>query len=115
MKYIGLDIHKKDTQACVLDEKEKAILVKRVRTDVSDIGHLFGMIEADEMNLSVVMEATGFYFWIHDLRHEKGDHRRAGPAWPEGPFGIQDQLHREVQGMGQVAGRFRHQRETGPS
>jgi transposase len=67
MKYIGLDIHKKDTQACVLDEKGKVILIKRVRTDVSDIGHLFGMIEADEKNLSVVMEATGFYFWIHDL------------------------------------------------
>jgi hypothetical protein len=26
MKYIGLDIHKKDTQACVLDEKGKVIL-----------------------------------------------------------------------------------------
>lgn len=42
MKYIGLDIHKKDTQACVLDDKGKVILVKRIRTDVSDIGHLLG-------------------------------------------------------------------------
>lgn len=67
MKYIGLDIHKKDTQACVLDEKGKVILVKRVRTDVYDIGHLFGMIEAGDEKLAVVIEATGFYFWIYDL------------------------------------------------
>jgi transposase len=72
MKYIGLDIHKKDTQACVLDEKGKVILVKRVRTDVSDIGHLFGIIEAGNEKLAVVMEATGFYFWIYDLIVARG-------------------------------------------
>jgi transposase len=72
MKYIGLDIHKKDTQACVLDEKGKVILIKRVRTDVSDIGHLFGIIEAENEKLAVVMEATGFYFWIHDLIVARG-------------------------------------------
>ena len=72
MKYIGLDIHKKDTQACVLDEKGKVILVKRVRTDVSDIGHLFGNIEAGNEKLAVVMEATGFYFWIYDLIVARG-------------------------------------------
>lgn len=30
MKCIGLDVHKKDTQACVLDEKGKIALVKSV-------------------------------------------------------------------------------------
>lgn len=53
--------------ACVLDEKGKVILVKRVRTDVSDIGHLFKMIESGEEKLAVVMEATGFNFWICDF------------------------------------------------
>jgi transposase len=73
MKYIGLDIHKKDTQACVLDEKGKVVLVKRVRTDVSDIGHLFKKIEDDTNDeLAVVMEATGFYFWINDLIVARG-------------------------------------------
>ncbi len=72
MKYIGLDIHKKETQACVLDEKGKVILIKLVRTDVSDIGHLFGMIEAGNEKLAVVMEATGFYFWIYDLIVARG-------------------------------------------
>ena len=49
-----------------MDEKGKVILVKRVRADVSDIGHLFGMIEEGKDELAVVMEATGFYFWIYD-------------------------------------------------
>jgi transposase len=48
-------------------KKGKVILIKRVRTDVLDIGRLFEMIEADEKDLSEVMEATGFCFWIHDL------------------------------------------------
>jgi transposase len=50
-----------------MDEKGMVVLVKRIRTDVSDIGQLFKNIE-DETNdgLAVVMEATGFYFWIYD-------------------------------------------------
>ncbi len=66
MKYIGLDIHKKETRACVLDEKGKIVHVKRIRTDVEDIGHWFKDIETETNDeLKVVMEATGFYFWIH--------------------------------------------------
>lgn len=72
IKYIGLDIHKKDIQACVLDEKGRVVLVKRVRTNVSDIGHLFKNIEAGDEKLAVVMEATGFYFWIYDLIVARG-------------------------------------------
>ena len=50
-----------------MDEKGMLVLVKRIRTDVFDIGHLFKNIE-DETNdgLALVMEATGFYFWIYD-------------------------------------------------
>jgi transposase len=67
MKYIGLDIHKKETQACVLDEKGKIVHVERIRTDVRDIGHWFENIEAKTNDeLSVAIEATGFYFWIND-------------------------------------------------
>lgn len=73
MKYIGLDIHKKDTQACILDEKGKVIHVKRIRTDVNDIGHWFKDIEAETNDeLSVVIEATGFYFWIYDCIVARG-------------------------------------------
>ena len=73
MKYIGLDIHKKETRACVLDEKGKVVHVKRIRTDVEDIGHWFKDIEMETNDeLKVVMEATGFYFWIHDVIVERG-------------------------------------------
>lgn len=37
MKHIGLDMHKKETKACALDEKGKAVHVKCIRTDVCDI------------------------------------------------------------------------------
>lgn len=55
-----------------MDENGKVILVKRVRTDVSDIGHLFGIIEERNDKLAVVMEATGFYFWIYDCIVARG-------------------------------------------
>lgn len=73
MKYIGLDIHKKDTQASVLDEKGKFVHGERIRTDVKDIGHFFEKIERmNDDDLSVVIEATGFYFWIYDVIVERG-------------------------------------------
>jgi len=68
MYYIGLDIHKKDTQACVLNENGKFVHGERIRTDVKDIGRFFEKIERmNDDDLSVVIEATGFYFWIYDV------------------------------------------------
>lgn len=73
MYYIGLDIHKKDTQACVLNEKGKFVHGERIRTDVVDIGHFFEKIERmNDDDLSVVIEATGFYFWIYDVIAGRG-------------------------------------------
>ena len=46
---------------------------ERIRTDVSDIGHWFERMETKTNELKVVMEATGFYFWIFDAV-EKRDH-----------------------------------------
>jgi len=73
MLYIGLDIHKKFTQACVLDSNGRFVCNERIRTDVTDIGHWFERIETitnDE--LVVAMEATGFYFWIYDCIAARG-------------------------------------------
>ncbi len=75
MYYIGLDIHKKDTQACVLNEKGKFVHGERIRTDVKDIGHFFEKIERmNDDDLLVVIEATGFYFWIYDVIAGRGHH-----------------------------------------
>lgn len=72
MYYMGLDIHKKDTQACVLDANGKLVCNDRIRTDVTDIGHFFERIEMKDDELKVVMEATGFYFWIYDAVVSRG-------------------------------------------
>jgi transposase len=56
-----------------LDEKGKVIHVKRIRTDVNDIGHWFKDIEAESNEeFKVAMEATGFYFWIYDIIASRG-------------------------------------------
>lgn len=62
MYYIGLDIHKKDTQACILDANGRLVCNERIRTDVADIGRFFERIETKDDDLAVAMEATGFYF-----------------------------------------------------
>lgn len=66
MYYVGLDIHKKNTQACVLDANGRPVCNERIKTDIVDIGHFFERMEAKDNELKVVMEATGFYFWIYD-------------------------------------------------
>jgi len=73
MYYIGMDIHKKDTQICVLDANGKMVCNERIPTDVRDIGRFFERMETKTNELKVVMEATGFYFWIFDAV-EKRDH-----------------------------------------
>lgn len=73
MHYIGLDIHKKFTQACVLDANGRFVCNERIPTDVTDIGHWFERMETrtnDE--LTVALEATGFYFWIYDAIVSRG-------------------------------------------
>ncbi|MCE5296352.1 MAG: transposase [Euryarchaeota archaeon] len=63
MKYIGLDIHKKETHACGLDEKGKIVHVERFKTDAEDIGRSFSDVEGRlDNDLAVVIEAAVFYF-----------------------------------------------------
>ena len=72
MYYIGLDIHKKDTQICVLNEDGALVCNERIPTDVFDIGLFFKKMETNDDELKVVMEATGFYFWIYDVIVARG-------------------------------------------
>jgi transposase len=71
MRYIGLDIHKKHTQACVRNEHGKILFNERFRTESEDIAAFFARQEVHGP-LSVSMEATGFYFWIHDCIVARG-------------------------------------------
>lgn len=71
MRYIGLDIHKKHTQACVRNEDGKILSGERFKTEADDIASFFAKQEVHGP-LSVTMEATGFYFWIHDFIAARG-------------------------------------------
>jgi transposase len=70
MYYIGLDIHKKNTQACVMDEKGKVAVNERFSSDVVSIGAFFDRLGTAEAR--VVMEATGFYQYIYEAIESRG-------------------------------------------
>lgn len=70
MYYIGLDIHKKNTQACVMNEKGKIIVNERFLSEIVAINAFLdrlGFVEA-----KVVMEATGFYQYIYETIEARG-------------------------------------------
>ena len=64
MNYIGPDIHKKNTQACVMDENGKVIVNERFLSDVRAINSFLDRLGGTEAK--IVMEATGFYQYIYD-------------------------------------------------
>jgi len=70
MYYIGLDIHKKNTQACVKDENGRAIVNERFLSDVRAINAFLDRLGGAEAK--VVMEATGFYEYIYDAIESRG-------------------------------------------
>ncbi len=41
MYYMGLDMHKKFTQACVIDTNGRTLCNERIMTDVMAISHFF--------------------------------------------------------------------------
>lgn len=53
-----------------MDANGRLVCNERIRTDVRDIGHFFERIGTND-ELKVVMEATGFYFWIYDVVKER--------------------------------------------
>jgi len=70
MYYIGLDIHKKNTQACVKDETGRVIVNERFLSDIRSIDSFFDRL--GEAEVKVVMEATGFYEYIYDAIESRG-------------------------------------------
>lgn len=71
MKYIGLDIHKKNTQACVMNEKGKVLTNVRFPSNPKEINRFLDGIEASGP-ASIVMEATGFCMYIYDIIEARG-------------------------------------------
>lgn len=70
MNYIGLDIHKKNTQACMKDEKGNVIVNERFLSDVVAINAFLDRLGGAEAK--IVMEATGFYQYIYETIEARG-------------------------------------------
>ena len=63
MKYVGLDVHKKQTAVCVLDENGNKVMVRTVRGGAKDVAALLRKLEGP---LALCFEAsTGYGYW-HD-------------------------------------------------
>ena len=72
MYCIGLDIHKKNTQACVKDESGKVIVNERFLSDVVAIDAFLDRLGIAVAEARIVMEATGFYQYIYDEIEARG-------------------------------------------
>ena len=70
MYYVGLDIHKKNTQACVKNENGKVISSARFQSDVDHIGVFLDRLGTAKAKIA--MEATGFYEFIYDAIEARG-------------------------------------------
>lgn len=70
MYYMGLDIHKKNTQACVKDESGKVLVNERFPSETREINAFLDRLGAAEAR--VVMEATGFYQYIYEAIEARG-------------------------------------------
>jgi transposase len=71
MNYIGLDIHKKNTQACVKNDEGKVLMNVRFPSNSKDINEFLDKIEPLGA-ASIVMEATGFCMYIYDILEARG-------------------------------------------
>ena len=70
MYYIGLDIHKKNTQAYVMDERGKVIVNERFSSDIVAMNGFLDRLGTAEAR--VVMEATGFYKCLYEAIEPRG-------------------------------------------
>ena len=69
-KYIGLDIHRKFVQACVLDAEGDVQEQRRLElTDPDQVIEFFNDFEAESSE--VVMEATIGWMWLADVLEEQ--------------------------------------------
>ncbi|MEI6795627.1 MAG: IS110 family transposase [Methanomassiliicoccales archaeon] len=72
MNYIGLDIHKKNTQACMKNEDGKVMLAGRFPSRAKDLNAFIDKVEEAGGPASFVIESTGFCIPIYDIIASRG-------------------------------------------
>ena len=72
MNYIGLDIHKKNTQACMKNETGKVLLTGRFPSRPKDLNAFIDKVEEAGGPASFVIESTGFCIPVYDIIAGRG-------------------------------------------
>ena len=72
MNYIGLDIHKKNTQACMKNETGKVLLTGRFPSRPKDLNAFIDKVEEAGPPASFVIESTGFCIPVYDIIAGRG-------------------------------------------
>lgn len=69
MHYIGLDVHKKECQAAILDEQGELVREMRIQTSKDGFLHLLSVIDNDS---ELVLEASSSFYPPYDFFSKKG-------------------------------------------
>ncbi|QRK11771.1 transposase [Archangium violaceum] len=68
MEYIGIDVHKRDSQVCILGESGEVVLEQRVRTQRERLGELL----SKRPKARVLLEASTESEWVARYLEERG-------------------------------------------
>ena len=79
MNYCGLDLGKKSSNFCIMNEKKEILHEKVVSNKAHLIIRKFSQKEFGE--LKIVIEASGKSFWLADLPRESGTHSHSSGSW----------------------------------
>lgn len=126
MEYVGIDLHKRETQVCILDEAGEVILEKRVKTTQDALSALFvsrakgskAIIESSSESewVARLLESIGYEvvvadpsfeaMYLHRHRRVKTDRRDARTLADALKFGIYRPAHRKSDAQRRVAAKL---------
>jgi transposase len=69
MNYVGLDVHKEECQAAILDKEGELVREMRIQTSEEGFAHL---AKAIDRKSKLVMEASSSFYFVHDYFKREG-------------------------------------------
>ncbi len=70
MEYIGIDVHKRDSQVCILGEGGDVVLEQRVRTQRERLGELLSKRSRARVLLEASTESEWVARYLEEMGHE---------------------------------------------
>jgi hypothetical protein len=87
MEFIGIDVHKRDSQVCILAEGGEVVLEQRLRTQRERLGELLGKRPKARVLLEASTESEWVARGLEELGHEvvvaDPNSTRRLPSWTE--------------------------------